>query len=550
VRIPTDPQARLALYSDLVQKCSASRDTRSNNYDKWRSWYLFGSNGGKPAKFNKIFPHIDQLTSFMYTQETTKFSTNVGPSVSDLQLPKVPVINRAVLAEWHSSNGDIIFGHALTWSFVYGSMFVKTRWHGTAVEPYVVYPHDVGVLREDIPMLSRQEAFCHWYFVSKSQLEYELTVTEHKRKTEILANASTRPLPERGGKPANRVEVTGIQPVLQGTVNMWPEGSTEYRATVDDEMVELCELTVWDDEKGDYRLATCADPDIVIYDREMDRIFIKGEYPLIQVCPSPSPDYFWGFSETERLMPLQKLREERMVQITHILDKQANPPKWMAGFTGVADEMALALDTPGGMIQSDNPGAKADAMAPNVPEDMFKEVAEIDKMFEEMSGITNVMQGRGEQGVRSQAHAGQLAQLGSSRAKKRALIVEDSLEHMATMYLKIMRKYDSRSYRGEDGIEFVIEQFTEDFNVKVDAHSNSPLFNENQNALVFELLKAGAIDLEETLMLVDVPMRELLLHNLRTKILPQRAKQAAQEQQMQAAHAQAQGKVSQMPKRG
>jgi len=552
VKIPTDPAAKLALYSDLVQKCSASRDNRALDYEKWRLWYLFGSDGGKPAKFNKIYPHIDQLTSFMYSQETTKFAVNPGPSVSDLQLPKVPIVNRAVLSEWHASNGDIIFGHALTWSFVYGSMFVKTRWHGKAVEPYVVYPHDVGVLREDIPMLSRQEAFCHWYFVSKSQLEYELTVTEHPRANEILAKALTRQLPERGGgMGAKQVEITGIQPVLQGQANMWPAGSANYKAVVNDDMVELCELYVWDDDKADYRLATCADPDIVVYDREMDRIFLKGEYPLIQVCPNPSPDYFWGYSETERLMPLQKLREERMDQITHILDKQANPPKWMAGFNGVVDEMMLALDTPGGGVNSDNPGAKAEQMAPNVPEDLFKEVAEIDKMFEEMSGITNVMQGRGEQGVRSQAHAGQLAQLGSSRAKKRALIVEDSLEFMATMYLKIMRKFDDRRYRGEDGLEFVMEQFTDDFVVKVDSHSNSPLFNENQNALVFELLKAGAIDLEETLMLVDVPMRELLLHNLKTKILPQRAKQAQQEQATQAAHAQAQGKnVSQMPKRG
>lgn len=552
MKIPTDPAARLALYSDLVSKCSASRDARQNNYEKWRMWYLFGSEGGSPAKFNKIYPHIDQLTSFMYSQETTKFSVNPGPSVSDLQLPKVPIANRAVLSEWHASNGDIIFGHALTWSFVYGSMFIKTRWHGKSVEPYVVYPHDVGVLREDVPMLSRQEAFVHWYFVSKTQLEYELTVTEHKRKSEILANAATRSLPERtGGMGAKQVEITGIQPVIQGTTNMWPAGSAEYKPVVNDEMVELCELYVWDDDKGDYRLATCADPDIVIYDREMDRIFIKGDIPLIQVCPNPSPDYFWGFCETERLMPLQKLREERMSQIRHILDKQANPPKWMAGFSGVMDEMMLALDTPGGGVNSDNPGAKAEEMAPNVPEDLFKEVAEIDKMFEEMSGITNIMQGRGEAGVRSQAHAGQLAQLGSSRAKKRALIVEDSLENMATMYLKIMRKYDDRTYRGEDGIEFVMEQFTDDFIVKVDSHSNSPLFQENENQLAFELLKVGAIDLEELLLLVNAPMAQLLLTKLRTKILPERAKQAAQEQQMQAAHASAQGKQNVTPmKRG
>ena len=550
MKIPSDKASRLVFYSDLVRKCEASRDQRSDDYEKWRNWYLFGAQGGKPAKFNKIYPHIDQLTSFMYSQETTKFSVTVGPSVSDLLLPQVPVANRAVLSEWHASNGDIIFGHALTWAFVFASMFVKTRWHGKSVDPYVVYPHDVGVLREDVPMLSRQEAFCHWYFVSRSQLQYELTMTEHPQIRDILANASSKPLPDRVGKKANQVEVTGIQPVIMGTVNLWADGTTEYKAVVDDEMIELCELYVWNDDKNDYQVATCADPDIVIYDRTAERIYLKGEYPLIQVCPTPAPDYFWGFSETERLIQLQKLREERMSQISHLLDKQANPPKTLSGFAGVNDELALALDTPGGIVVSENPGAKGEEFAPNVPDDLFKEVAEIDKMFEEMSGITNVMSGRGEAGVRSQAHASQLAQLGSSRAKKRALIVEDSLEHMATMYLKLMRKYDDRTYRAENGIEFVMEQFTDDFVVKVDSHSNSPLFSENQNQLAFELLKAGAIDLEELLDLIDVPMAQLLKQKLRTTILPQRAAQQAKQEALQAAHAHAQGKVSQMPKRG
>jgi hypothetical protein len=49
-------------------------------------------------------------------------------------------------------------------------------------------------------------------------------------------------------------------------------------------------------------------------------------------------------------------------------------------------------------------------------------------MFEEASGIVNVLQGKGETGVRSSGHASQLARLGSSRARKRALVVEDALE--------------------------------------------------------------------------------------------------------------------------
>jgi hypothetical protein len=87
------------------------------------------------------------------------------------------------------------------------------------------------------------------------------------------------------------------------------------------------------------------------------------------------------------------------------------------------------------------PNAKVDRLAPNLPNDLFEMLREIDAMFSEVSGISNVLSGRGESGVRSQGHASQLARLGSSRAKKRALIVEDALEKVATMYLKLMQFY-------------------------------------------------------------------------------------------------------------
>jgi len=82
-------------------------------------------------------------------------------------------------------------------------------------------------------------------------------------------------------------------------------------------------------------------------------------------------------------------------------------------------------------------------------------------MFAEVSGISSVLSGRGEQGVRSQGHAQQLARLGSSRAKRRALQVEESLEKIATLYMKVMQAYDKTQYQTEDGLKFIAEQIHE-----------------------------------------------------------------------------------------
>jgi len=162
---------------------------------------------------------------------------------------------------------------------------------------------------------------------------------------------------------------------------------------------------------------------------------------------------------------------------------------------------------------------------------LFKELGQIDQMFEEVSGIGNVLQGKGEAGVRSSGHASQLARMGSSRAKKRALVIEDSLEKLATLYLKCMQAYDNTHFKDVEGLPFIAEQFTKDFVVKVDAHSNSPIFTEDLRQLAFNLFKAQAIDKESLLDLLEPPMKQQLKDRL--KVMEKKQEKEKAQQAMQ-----------------
>jgi hypothetical protein len=123
--------------------------------------------------------------------------------------------------------------------------------------------------------------------------------------------------------------------------------------------------------------------------------------------------------------------------------------------------------------------------------------------------------------------------LGSSRAKKRALIVEDSLEKVATMYLKMMQVYDDTAYVDVDGNKFIAAQFTTDFTVKVDAHSNSPIFMEDARDLAFSLFNAQAISKARLIELIEPPMKEALIEDIkRADALA--AEQAAMQQAQSA----------------
>ena len=126
MKIPTNDVDRELFYLDLIEKCKVSQEERKADYSSLRSWYLFGNGpDDSPAIFNKIFPHIDQLTSFLYSAETTRFSIDVGAAVNPMEQVKVPALTRALNDEWLNSNADQVFSIATTWALVYNSTFVK-----------------------------------------------------------------------------------------------------------------------------------------------------------------------------------------------------------------------------------------------------------------------------------------------------------------------------------------------------------------------------------------------------------------------------------------
>jgi len=79
--------------------------------------------------------------------------------------------------------------------------------------------------------------------------------------------------------------------------------------------------------------------------------------------------------------------------------------------------------------------------------------------------------------------------------------------------------YDNTHFKTENdkqNMPFIAEQFTRDYAVKVDAHSNSPIFMEDMRNLAFSLFKAQAIDKESLLDLLEPPMKQLLKERLKT----------------------------------
>ena len=524
MRIPSNNEDRENLYLDVINKCLVSREERKGDYTTLRSYYLFGTSPEQPpAYFNKIYPHLDQLTSFLYSAETTRFSINLGAAVPIIEQDKTPVLTKALNDEWLNSNADQVFSMALQWALVYNTTYIKLVVN-KGIHPYMIEPASIGVLREDIPYTDRQEAIVQTYYITKSELAARLY--SHPKRQQIMDRVTTgikisdNDMPEA----VNRIVMSQTNPTIYGNINMDLYGMNRYIPRIAEDTVEMKEMWLWNDDTQDYQVVTMASPDIVVYDRPGASMFLKGECPFIQICPNPQYDYLWGQSECQRLILLQELRNTRMTEILDLLSKQVSPPTVYSGVSGIVDEKFMALNRAGTFIASDMPGAKVDRLSPDMPSNLFEVIHEVDAMFAEASGISNVLSGKGESGVRSQGHASQLARLGSSRIKKRALIIEDSLEKVATLYLKLMQVYDDTHFVDTNGKKFIAEQFTKDFTVKVDAHSNSPIFTEDLKQLAFNLFKTGSIDKESLLDLVEPPMKQLLIEKLQKREKEQASK--------------------------
>lgn len=544
--IPKSVLDRDQLYSEVAQACLVSRYDRIAFYERNRSYYYTGTDGsGDPATFNKVFPSVDQKASFIFSAETTRFGIEIGESANKaVEIGKVPALTRRINSRWSESNCDIQCGQAIRWSMVYGSMFIKLIPKKKRLIPYVVEPHSFGVYREDLTNLSDQEAFVHTYTISEKTLDRLLM--GHPRRDTILKSVVA------SMKPTDHDLPSGVQRIVMSSMAMTngPSGpgqlqnpyalTTNYRAKTADERVEMRELYVWDDELNDYRIVTMASGSVYIYDRR--NFFLPGDHGFTQICPNQAYDYFWGNSDVDRLAQLQDLRELRLAQIAELLSRQVKPPSFLKGnFQGVPDETNYAMQVFGASVASPDPTADVKTFYPTVPQDTYAEIREIDNMFNEQLGLTNITQGKGEAGVRAKGHASELARLGSSRIRNSAFTVEDSLDRIGTHYLKAMQVYDNEPLRDDDDGPFIAKQFTNDAVVAVDAHSSSPIFVEEQKSVANELFEAKAINRARFIEMKDPPNKQIMLAEL--KGIEKSEAKAAEAERQEAQQAGGKGQI-------
>ena len=510
---------------------------RLNANSALRNYALFGCDFSTQtvASYNKIWPTLQLLSSFLYAQETVNFSLKWGVGVPEDQATYGETLRKKAHELWEDTGADSKFGDAVLWSLVYNSYFLKAIWNG-GLRVYTVYPHMVGVYREDIPDLDNQEAITHLYYSTRSGLRSMLKILPESRRDEIDKRVnSVGPIDESvAPQTVTQMILQSQIPNARGTVNPVWDARYQYRPQTIPELIELREVWVYDDSLEDYRVFTIASPGVVIFDRKGADLCTKGEHPFVKVSPFPLPDYFWGMSLTQALTALQDWHDSHLQRVDTVFRRKLRPSR---AFTGpgwgqLTGEKMLALDREGGFITSSVPGAKADTYVPEIPmQEVILWLHEIDNMFNEAAGLgANIMRAEGDEGVRSMQHAQVLQRMGSARIKKTALIVEDPAEKLATLMMKMQREHDKHKYLDDAGHEFLLSQVDPNFQIKVSGHSLSPVFVEDTKQEAKALVGMKAMTRDRYVDETKPPMAEELKHDLKTKIEPSEAQQAKVQQ--------------------
>jgi hypothetical protein len=534
------------LYQKLVRDCLVTRETRFEFYKMLRNYYLFGSSDSTGASYNKIAATIDTLSSFIYSPASTRFSIKLGVTAPEGEIFKVPPMSAEISDQWRQTKTHLTFGLGVKWSLVFGCMIFKEIWSegSKSSRSYLVEPHQFGVLREDIPDIEDQEAFVHCYTTTKTQLESDLE--GNPRKDEIMGRvekgASTGTSTQYGEGMSRLILSAGVSTSHSSGTGGSVEGGIatglgeyDYAPRVDAELLDMFELYVWNDEESDYQMVTVADPDIIVYDRL--NVGVKRTPQFVKLAPEHNCyDYFWGESFVARLTALQDWLTLRLEQVKALMERQVDPSYAFPGWTGLGEEKQLAYRKAGGFIANPPGAGKPEKMSPDFPPEIFKEIHEIFAMFDDQAGIHNVLQGKGESGVRSKGQADLMARLSSARPKSRAIVIEEAAEDLATLKLRNIQENSKQRFiakglkdvEGNQNTVFIPEQFTKDYEVKVDAHSTSPIFIEDHKNDAMTLLEAKCITRARFLEMYDPPEVQVLKEEL--KVIEKQEAEAAQKQ--------------------
>ena len=472
--------------AEIVDQCSASIKTRAQRGQIYRNYFLTGSADGNPAIYPKTYAYIDNLASYLYSPVDLRFSVlPYGRNYSPADRAKAHAATDELNLGIQDSDTDTVIEQAVLWSLVKGKTFTKTLWGGTGFETELVQPENMGVLRDDIETLDKQEAFFQRTWLTRSRFaelieNHPNKATLYAKASRYLTGSSTAPDRDQPVMPVmlGGTAFSGSGPYVAAGRNGRPTGNMNQNvafwlsspppilaADVVATLVPLDEVWIWDSSRDDWATFQIVGNDILVEggtvirnlfadaidpgnsarrlrsDRENP---LAERHPFREFCANPIDGYMWGRSEIQNVGLLQEKLNARINGIGMLERRQEDPPTFLKGFNGSAQTAKSRISKPGGFLTDTNPNATLQQLAPDIPDSLYMSLHETERQFDEMGGMPDVMRGQGSPGVRSNKQVETLTRNASPRFKDRALLIERQTASVGALCHRIQRAKVSR----------------------------------------------------------------------------------------------------------
>lgn len=515
---------------NLIADCRASVAQRASQARALRTWRYTGSPDGNTSILNRLNHHIERTAPMLFSPSELRFSIDFENSYGKKILDQAEVGGRVLTRRFRQRDIDIQFAESVDLALTYGSCVSKlVNSHG-GMNCRLVMPWQIGVYREDRNDLADQEAIVETNHITPFDLWRR--VSHLPNAAQLYRRACS--YSKKGGDHDtdatyfHQILLAGTSPVVQtaapyaqqagGMVNVSADlGGAMVSADVAESLIPVHEIWVLNDETGDYTTIQIAEPDILITSPFRHRNFFVPDYhPYVLTQPNRVAGNIWGRSEIADLMKLQHLLRDRLEDLKRLMGMQYDRLLAFIGQGGPTDE-TYDMFRQAGWMNLDS-GSDVKDLTPKLPDAAFADIKEINDFMDEVSGFGGILSGQGEPGVRAGNHAATLLKTASPRMRDRALMVERQCADLGDKAFNLMSAKEAKAYwvgdPGQEGNEFLLSQLPEDYEIHVDSHSSSPIYEEDHKDIAGFLAKLGVGAKDIVKMLPGVPQKDLVIQHL------------------------------------
>jgi hypothetical protein len=548
IPLPTAEKELIPAANELIETCRVSQGNRAAYYRLLNQVAETGRPDGSKALINMMNAHLERTSSHLYSPIELKFAYDFDNDYKPEVIKRGQVAAKHLTRHWERSGCDKLFGQGVFEGLKYGAAILK-QWpkaEGPAdkqrisYEKKLVMPWNFGVYRESESDISNQEALCETSYLTGPEVWQR--IWRFPKAKEMYAQIMTHAQmgQSAGSGPdsffhqvlSTSVLQTGVQqntrPLPGGIVQLGNDPSYPTISPMDGApTVKFHEL--WVKGEDDYQTIQIVEPDILISRFRLSNLLgIEHEQPYRLIQPNPLVNWFWGRSELIDLIEPQGFLASLCDDLKRLIGLQIDKILAFSGDNTITDEIYAQFRLAG--YANLGVGGKAEDLTPKFPSELLPIIKYVQEQINTLGSFPDIMQGKGEAGVRAGAHAETLMKTASPTLRDRALLVESQCATCADLTMTMMEAKEDRKFwinpEDMEGSAFMLTDLPEDWRVTVDSHSSSPIFADEATQLLFALRKVGDVDGEFIIDHTAVPDKETAKASLRER---KKAGQATQE---------------------